>query len=50
MEAVLTPEDEVKFDVLLKGWSKVDYKKLEENDDTTNHGTEAACGGGNCLI
>jgi ribonucleoside-diphosphate reductase alpha chain len=50
MEAVSTPEDEVKFDALLKEWSKVDYKKLVEDDDTTMHTTEAACGGGQCII
>ena len=50
MEAVLTPEDEVKFDALLKAWTKVDYKKLEENDDATSHGAEAACAGGACEV
>jgi hypothetical protein len=50
MEAVLTPEDEVKFEALLKNWNKVDYKKLEEDDDATNHGAEAACAGGACEV
>lgn len=50
MEAVLTPEDEVKFDALLKEWSKVDYKKLVEDDDATLHAAEIACGGGQCII
>ena len=50
MEAVLTPEDEVKFDALLKAWTKVDYKKLEENDDATSHGAEAACASGACEV
>jgi ribonucleoside-diphosphate reductase alpha chain len=50
MEAVVTPEDEAKFEALLKEWSKVDYKKLEEDDDATSFTTEAACSGGNCEV
>lgn len=50
MEAVLTAEDEVKFDKLLKEWSKVDYKKLEESEDSTSFISEVACGGGKCVI
>jgi len=50
MEAVSTPEDEIKFQALLDGWSKVDYKKLKEDDDATNFTSEVACGGGKCLI
>jgi len=50
MEAVLTPEDEAKFDALLKDWNRVDYKKLEENDDATMHTAEAACAGGACEL
>ena len=50
MEAVLTPEDEAKFDALLKDWNRVDYKKLEENDDATMHAEEAACAGGACEL
>jgi ribonucleoside-diphosphate reductase alpha chain len=50
MEAVVTPEDEARFDNLVKNWSKVDYKKLEEHDDETSHTTEAACAGGNCEV
>jgi len=50
MEAVITPEDEAKFDALLKNWNKVDYKKLEEDEDTTNHGAEAACARGACEV
>ena len=32
-------EDEVKFDTMLKEWSKIDYKKLEEEDDETSDKT-----------
>ena len=50
MEAVITPEDEKKFSELLNAWNKVDYKKLQEDDDATSHTTEVACAGGKCLI
>ena len=50
MEAVVTQEDEAKFDALVKNWAKVDYKKLEEDDDTTMHVAEASCAGGNCEL
>jgi ribonucleoside-diphosphate reductase alpha chain len=50
MEAVSTPEDEAKFDALLKEWTKVDYKKLVEDDDATMHTAEAACAGGACEL
>lgn len=50
MEAVVTPEDEVRFNALLKDWSKVDYKKMEEDDDETMHTSEAACAGGACEV
>ena len=35
MEAIVTEEDEAKFNELLKNWSTVDYSKLEEVDDDT---------------
>lgn len=50
MEAVLTEEDETRFQALKKDWQKIDYKKLEEDDDDTMHLSEAACGGGKCII
>ena len=50
MEAVVTPEDEKKFNELLNAWNRVDYKKLQEDDDATSHTTEVACAGGKCLI
>ena len=50
MEAVVTSEDEKKFNDLVEGWSRVDYKKLVEDDDETSFVSEIACGGGKCLI
>jgi ribonucleoside-diphosphate reductase alpha chain len=50
MEAVITEEDEKKFDELVSKWSRVNYKKLEENDDETAHMAEAACVGGQCEL
>jgi ribonucleotide reductase alpha subunit len=50
MEAVITPEDEDRFNQLVKNWTSVNYKKLEEDDDATSHGAEAACAGGNCEV
>jgi ribonucleoside-diphosphate reductase alpha chain len=50
MEAVVTPEDEEKFNKLVQNWTKVEYKKLEEEDDATNHSAEVACAGGACEV
>ena len=50
MEAVVTPEDEEKFNKLVQNWNKVEYKKLEEEDDATNHSAEVACAGGACEV
>jgi ribonucleoside-diphosphate reductase alpha chain len=48
MEAVVTPEDEEKWNKLVAQWESVDYSKLEETDDETSHLAEAACAGGKC--
>lgn len=48
MEAVVTPEDEAKWNNLVSQWESVDYSKLEETDDETSHLAEAACAGGKC--
>jgi ribonucleoside-diphosphate reductase alpha chain len=48
MEAIVTPEDEVKFNKLQEEWSKVDFTKLIEDEDETSHTQEAACAGGKC--
>lgn len=50
LEAVLTPEDEEKWNELYKNWESVPYNKLEENDDETVHMAEAVCAGGNCEV
>jgi ribonucleoside-diphosphate reductase alpha chain len=48
MEAVVTLEDEDKWNKLVAQWESVDYSKLEETDDETSHLAEAACAGGKC--
>ena len=48
MEAIITPEDEVKFNKLQAEWSQVDFTKLIEDEDETSHTQEAACAGGKC--
>jgi ribonucleoside-diphosphate reductase alpha chain len=48
MEAVVTPEDEAKFNKLQEEWSCVDFTKLIEDEDETSHTQEAACAGGKC--
>jgi ribonucleoside-diphosphate reductase alpha chain len=48
MEAVITPEDEEKFNKLQAEWSQVDFTKLIEDEDETSHTQEAACAGGKC--
>ena len=50
MEAVVTSEDEEKFNKLVQNWNKVEYKKLEEEDDATNHSAEVACASGACEV
>jgi len=50
MEEVSTPEDEIKFNELIKNWTRVDYKKLQEEDDATLHLAEASCQNGACEL
>lgn len=50
MEAVITPEDEEKWNNLAKEWNTVDYSKLVELDDETTHAAEIACAGGQCEV
>jgi ribonucleoside-diphosphate reductase alpha chain len=50
MEAVITEEDELRFNKLVSEWSKVNYKKLEEDEDDTLHIAEPACAGGQCIL
>lgn len=48
MEAVVTEEDEKRWDAILANLTLVDYKELKENTDNTAHNAEAACAGGKC--
>jgi len=48
MEAIITTEDEEKFNKLRAEWSQVDFTKLIEDEDETSHTQEAACAGGKC--
>ena len=50
MEAVISKEDEKRFEKLYKEIEKVDYTKLEEAHDETKPQDEAACGGNGCEI
>ena len=50
MEAVVTEEDQKKFDELTKNWKSVDYTKLKENEDGTTLQQEIACTGGVCEL
>ena len=50
MESAITEDDEKKWNQLATNWLSVDYSKLEESDDSTNHAAEAACAGGQCEL
>jgi ribonucleoside-diphosphate reductase alpha chain len=50
MEAVVTDEDQKKFDDLVKNWTLVNYKKLEELEDETTHTSEVSCVNGQCEL
>lgn len=50
MEAMVTPEDMIKFEELKNNWEKVDYTKLVEDDDETSHAQEVSCAGGKCDV
>ena len=50
MEAVISKEDEKRFEKLSKEMEKVDYTKLEEAHDETKPQDEVACGGNGCEI
>ena len=50
MEAVISKEDEKRFEKLSKEIEKVDYTKLEEAHDETKPQDEVACGGNGCEI
>ena len=49
-EEVLSEEDELKWNRLIGGYCKVDWRSMREEGDTTNLQGEIACGGGQCEI
>lgn len=50
MESIITPEDEIKWNTLIKDFKAVDYTKLEEKEDTTTIMETVACAGGACQL
>lgn len=50
LEAIVTPEDEKKFDILKSQWKKMDFTEMKEDSDSTAHREEASCAGGACEI
>lgn len=50
LEAVITPEDEEKFNALVKDYKVVDFTKLSEKEDKTKLMDTAACAGGACEL
>jgi len=50
MEAILTDEDEAKWNDIVSKYKPVNYKHLTEEDDTTKAVETAACAGGACEI
>lgn len=50
MEAVTTPEDEIRWNYIKDNMNRVDYTTLKESDDKTNLQVEFACAGGNCEL
>lgn len=50
MEAILSEEDKIKFNLLKNEFSKVDYSKLEELHDETKLQEEVACSGTGCEL
>ena len=49
-EAITTEEDEKKWAAIVTGYKSVNYKQLEEDEDTTKLSDTVACGGGRCEI
>ena len=50
LEAITTPEDEAKWDALIKDYKPVDYRKLKEEEDETRLQETASCAGGKCEL
>lgn len=49
-EAVLTAQDEAKWNSLIADYRPVDYSQMVEQNDVTNLTGEAACAGGACAV
>ena len=50
MEAIVTEEDNVKWNNIISNYKPVDYKKFEEDDDNTKLSQTEVCAGGKCEI
>ena len=49
-EAVVTPEDEIRFNDLITKWKRVHYTDMKEQTDETELQKEVACSGNSCEI
>jgi ribonucleotide reductase alpha subunit len=49
-EAVVNQQDEEKWKYLISNFKSVDYEKLNEEEDATQHTQELACSGGKCEL
>jgi ribonucleoside-triphosphate reductase len=49
-EAIISAEDNQKWNELVENFKSVDYSELREDEDLTHHMQEAACSGGKCDI
>ena len=50
MEAITTPEDELKWSHIISSFKTVDYTQLKEKDDKTELQQELSCAGGQCEV
>jgi len=50
MEAISTPEDEIRWNKIVANFRPVDYKSFKEDDDYTQLAQEMSCAGGACEI
>ena len=50
LEAIATPEDEVKWNEIVSKYQSVDYTKMKEVEDMTDMLAEQACAGGKCEL
>lgn len=49
-EAVLTPEDEIKWNRIISSYKEVDFSKMVELEDNTDHTNIIACSGNQCEL